>query len=75
MHKKVGKIDHLINSFGITHSIGFLLSRSFVLTTSIKVGICITKNENPKPLTVNSADPVKISIADITTQTAQKNEA
>jgi hypothetical protein len=58
-----------------THSIGFLLSRSFVLTTSIKVGICITKNENPKPLTVNSADPVKISIADITTQTEQKNEA
>jgi hypothetical protein len=58
----------------VTYFIGFLFNRSFVLTTRIKVGSCNTKNENPKPLTEKSAEPVKIRTIDKTSQIIKKNE-
>jgi hypothetical protein len=57
----------------ITHFIGFFFNRSLVLITSIKVGTCNTKNETPKPLTENSADPVKIRTIDKINQSRKKN--
>ena len=58
----------------VTHFIGFLFNRSFVLTTRINVGSCNTKNENPKPLTENSAASVKIRTIDKTSQIIKKNK-
>ena len=58
----------------ITHFIGFLFNRIFVLTTRINVGSCNTKNDNPKPLTENSAEPVKIRTIDKISQIIKKNE-
>jgi hypothetical protein len=58
----------------ITHFIGFLFNSSFVLTTRINVGSCNTKNDNPKPLTENSAEPVKIRTIDKISQIIKKNE-
>jgi hypothetical protein len=57
----------------ITHFIGFLFNRSLVLIANITVGTCNTKNENPKPLTENSADPVKIRTIDKISQSRKKN--
>jgi hypothetical protein len=57
----------------ITHFIGFLFNRSLVLIANIKVGTCNTKNEKPKPLTENSADPVKIRTVDKISQSRKKN--